>query len=268
MSIKTFGYNNDRGLRWRTVADVLARIVADYPAEQAEGQRRDIPRIAFNIGLVASRVQGNARVADIGGGLGLFSPGCAALGMSSVLVDDFRDLGNIPIAEHVIRRVHQKWGVEVISRDVVAEGVDFPNETLDAVTTFESMEHWHHSPKRLFQRLLAALKPGGLFVVSAPNCVNLRKRITVPLGIGKWSTMQDWYETEVFRGHVREPDVRDLQYIASDLRLQRTKILGRNWQGYDSRFGSLRALMPLVDRLARPFPAICADLYLVGHKGE
>ena len=43
-------------------------------------------------------------------------------------------------------------------------------------------------------------------MVGVPNCVNLRKRLTVPLGRGKWSPMADWYEQPSFRGHVREPD--------------------------------------------------------------
>jgi hypothetical protein len=47
------------------------------------------------------------------------------------------------------------------------------------------MEHWHHSPKRLFRQVSdKLLKPGGRFVLAVPNCVNLRKRLSVPLGVG------------------------------------------------------------------------------------
>jgi hypothetical protein len=67
--------------------------------------------------------------------------------------------------------------------------------------------------------LLVALKPGGLFFLRAPNCVILRKRITVPLGVGKWSSMDEWYEREMFGGHIRGPDVGHLRYIARDLGL-------------------------------------------------
>jgi hypothetical protein len=90
-----------------------------------------------------------------------------------------------------------------------------------------------------------ALKPGGLFFLGVPNCVNLRKRITVPLGAGKWSAIEEWYEREMFRGHVREPDVGDLRYIARDLGLRDVRIFGRNWLGYASRHGWVRALTPL-----------------------
>ena len=128
------------------------------------------------------------------------------------------------------------------------------------------MEHWHHSPKALFGHLMRALRPGGLFFLGVPNCVNLRKRITVPLGRGKWSTMADWYEPPRFRGHVREPDIDDLRYIARDLGLREVRIIGRNWLGYQSRRRWARALVSIVDRPLQQRPSLCSDIYLLGRK--
>src|SRR5271170_7216765 len=81
--------------------------------------------------------------------------------------------------------------------------------TFDVVTCFDSLEHWHHSPKRVLHDMWDSLKPGGLFIVSVPNNVNLRKRITVPFGYGRWSKIETWYDVPVFRGHVREPNTED-----------------------------------------------------------
>ncbi|MGE0095995.1 MAG: class I SAM-dependent methyltransferase [Alphaproteobacteria bacterium] len=243
----------------------LRGIADEYPPGLRAGQRDDIRRIAFNIGLsVGDRPKGSS-IADIGGGLGLFSVGCAAFGMRSVLVDDFRDPGNIEIAQQVLT-VHRRHGVEVLERDVIADGLDLAPGSFDVITTFDSIEHWHHSPKRLLHGLVRALKPGGRLVIGAPNCVNLRKRLSVPLGIGKWSAMQDWYEEKTFRGHVREPDVADLRYMANDLGLQNVSVIGRNWLGYVNSFSAVRSAMPVLDRLLQPFPALCSDLYMVGHK--
>src|SRR5262249_24776676 len=108
------------------------------------------------------------------------------------------------------------------------------------------------------------LKPGGRFVLGCPNCVNLRKRITVPFGIGKWSEMSEWYEKPVFCSRVSEPDVDDLLYIAKDMSLKDPKIVGRNWLAYRSRFGVLRPIAPFVDWPLRLFPRLCADIYLTG----
>jgi len=71
-----------------------------------------------------------------------------------------------------------------------------------------------NSPKPVFAAVMRTLRPGGLFVLAGPNCANLRKRITLLLGRGKWGAMQDWYDAPRFRGHVREPDVEVLRYIA------------------------------------------------------
>lgn len=244
---------------------LLRGIAAEYPPGLQAVQREDVRRIAYNIALsVGDRPKGSA-IADIGGGLGLFSLGCAAWGMRSVLVDDFRDPGNLKIAADVLA-LHRRYGVEVRERDVIADGADLAPASFDVITSFDSIEHWHHSPKALLHALVKALKPGGRLVIGAPNGVNLRKRISVPLGIGKWSTMQDWYEEEHFRGHVREPDVQDLRYMADDLGLAEVSVIGRNWLGYASRFGPVRRLTPLVDRALWPFPSLCSDLYLVGYK--
>ena len=225
----------------------------------------DVPRIAYNISLVLQRTGGNVRICDLGGGIGLFSVGCAAVGMSSILVDDFRDEVNAKF-EDVPRTVHKKYNVEIISADVIETPPSFANESLDVVTSFDSFEHWHHSPKHLFQEVMKWLKPNGLFIIGMPNCVNLRKRITIPLGYGKWSQMEDWYEPDRFRGHVREPDVADLRYIGKNLGLKCIEIIGRNWLGYNSRFYWVRVMTQFIDIPLRLFPSLCSDLYLIGRK--
>lgn len=242
----------------------MSELARKYPAPLVDAQLRDVRRIGFHLALLSARVP-SGRVADIGGGVGLFSVGARSLGYDSTLVDDFRDAVNLTHGEDALV-VHRELGVDVVSRDVVADGVDFAPASLDAVTSFDSLEHWHHSPRKLLHQLMLALKPGGWLILGAPNCVNMRKRLTVPLGRGKWSSMAEWYDEPVFRGHVREPDVRDLRYIARDLKLSETKIMGRNWQGRVSPSGVVRGLTAIFDLPLRLNPAWCADLYLLGRK--
>lgn len=247
------------------IVSELQSIARKYPPNMVKDQLQDIRRIAYHIGLVVSRKGTDCRICDLGGGLGLFSVGCAAIGMKSILLDDFSDPINEQIGESVLE-LHKSYGVQVISRDAVRDGIDFPAESLDVITSFDSMEHWHNSPKRLFASVVKTLVPGGLFVLGTPNSVNLRKRISVPLGISAWSQMKDWYEPDVFRGHVREPSVGDLRYIANDMKLTDISVAGRNWLGYDSRFKVVRVLTPPLDRLLQTFPALCSDIYIVGAK--
>jgi 2-polyprenyl-3-methyl-5-hydroxy-6-metoxy-1,4-benzoquinol methylase len=249
-------------MSWKDHVEALA---AEYPGEEADKQRRDVPRILFNLSLALDGLPQGSRIVDIGGGLGLFSVGAAALGMRVTLVDDFQDPGNIAIADSILN-IHRRVGVEIDCRDVVHETLGFEPASFDVITTFDSIEHWHGSPKGILHQIIEALKPGGRLVIGVPNCVNLRKRLTVPLGRGKWSPMAEWYEQSTFRGHVREPDVGDLLYIARDLRLTNARILGRNWLGYASPTRPIRIATTLSDRLLQHFPTLCADIYLVGYK--
>jgi hypothetical protein len=103
-------------------------------------------------------------------------------------------------------------------------------------------------------------------VIGAPNCVNLRKRIAVPLGYGSWSTIKDWYEPDVFRGHVREPSVSDLIYIAYDIGLKRTAVLGKNWSGHYSGNRLIRIGTLVFDKILEKYPSLCSDIYIIGYK--
>ena len=247
-----------------SVTGALESLARRYPAPLIEAQLKDIPRIAFHIELVKELVPlENPVVADIGGGIVLFSVGCAAAGMTVTLVDDFGDPVNRSDQGTGALSLHRELGVIVDSRDVM-NGFHLPSNHFDVITSFDSMEHWHQSPKTLFHGLIDSLRPGGWFVLSGPNCVNLRKRITVPLGFGKWSSMSSWYEEGVFRAHVREPDVDDLRYIAADIGLKDVKIFGRNWLGFDRP--GMRQLMPAIDAVLRLRPSLCSNIYVIGRK--
>ena len=250
---------------------VLTKVAGEYPGDMAGEQISDVPRIAYHIGLalasLGSKTHTQCTICDLGGGIGLFSVGCAALGFKRVvLMDDFNDVVNRRVGASVLD-LHRRYGVEVVSRDVIAEGLgDVLGGDTDVITTFDSMEHWHNSPKRMFREVVASLRSGGTFVLGVPNSVNMRKRITVPFGIGKWTRMQEWYDEEVFRGHVREPDVDDLRYIARDMGLVDISIFGRNWMGYNSPSRVIRFATRLMDYPLRLKASFCSDIYLVGRK--
>lgn len=263
-----------------TVSKERLRAIAEgYPRDLVDAQIDDLPRVAFHVDLVVARAGSDVTICDVGSGVGLFPAACADAGMQITMMDDFappfadeasaRAVPDAPDAVNFDRvddalRYHRSLGVEVAARDPLTDGFGFGPASLDVVTTFDSMEHWHRSPKRLFHEILEALRPGGLFILSVPNCVNLRKRVTVPFGYGKWSQMSHWYEPEYFRGHVREPDVDDLHYIARDLGLEQVEILGRNWASLLSPSPWVRRLAAVAGPLIVGRPSLCSDLYLIG----
>lgn len=248
----------------------LEKALKSYPKELQTKISRDIPRIYFNIqsGLQTQKNKSveDLSICDLGGGIGLFSVGCASHGFGRVvLVDDFEDEINHKLGESILS-VHKGLGIEIYSRDVVKKGISDIEGKFDIITSFDSMEHWHDSPKKLFSGVYEKLNKGGVFVLGVPNCVNMRKRITVPFGYGKWSSMKAWYEDEIFRGHVREPDVDDLEYIAKDMGLKNVRVVGRNWQGYYSPNKLTRIGAMLFDYPLRVNPGLCSDIYLIGTK--
>ena len=165
--------------------DDLAR---SYPPELVPHQLADVPRIAHHVEAVIARCGPAARVCDVGGGIGMFTPACADAGMEVTLVDDFADPVNDRVGDAVLD-LHRARGVEVVRRDVIEEGLELDPGSLDCVTSFDSIEHWHHSPKRLLHGLVAALRPGGWLILGAPNRVNARKRVTTPFGRNEWSPL-------------------------------------------------------------------------------
>jgi SAM-dependent methyltransferase len=242
--------------------DTLAR---EFPPDLVTEQLADARRTAFHLSLVTERASEGATVVDVGGGVGLFSVALATAGFRSVLVDDFQDQVNERFSAPLA--VHDAHGVTVIATDIVGNpGLDIEDASVSVVTIFDSIEHWHGSPKGPLEEALRILEPGGHLIVGVPNCVNLRKRITVPLGRGKWSSFDDWYEHPSFRGHVRECDTDDLRRISQDLGLVNVDVFGMNWQGYASSRRWVQRIVRLVDRPLRRFPSFCADLYLAGQK--
>jgi len=170
----------------RKLIKALRDVAHQYPADMVPGEVNGIARISFHIGIVLSttrpKLHSELEVCDLGGGIGLFSAGCAAYGLKrTVLVDDFNDSTVHQFAASILD-LHRRLGVTVVRSDVITNGMEGIEGEFDAITTFDSMEHWHHSPKRLFHEVVKKLKVGGVFVLGVPNCVNMRKRITVPFG--------------------------------------------------------------------------------------
>jgi 2-polyprenyl-3-methyl-5-hydroxy-6-metoxy-1,4-benzoquinol methylase len=259
-----------------SIAERLVNVANRYPNTPCEitpgspltGLRRrmleDVDRVAFEVTLVSSLISSGGHVADIGGGITLFAPALSASGFKALLVDDFRDRWHHDQAEAL--ELHRAIGVDVLSVDLLSSDFSMPPDTLDVIAAFDVIEHLHHSPKPMLKKLVTALRPGGWLIIGVPNCVNLRKRLTVPFGIGKWSPLQQWYDEPLFRGHVREPDVDDLRYIANDLNLSNVVVKGRNFLGARSRFTWVRLLLPLVDNLLQLRPSLCSNLYMIGQK--
>jgi SAM-dependent methyltransferase len=248
-------------------SQIYDEIISEFPAALRQMSVEGKTRVLWQIEIVVKNVPVGGRVVDLGAGAIPFMAVLQRLGYKTTIIDDFGDdtLRDVGIVLDQFRRM----GVEVRNEDILAPGFTIgAPDSIDMVTTHDSMEHWHNSPKRLFRHIWQSLKPCGTLWVGVPNAVNLRKRLTVPFGRGSWSHMRDWYEQETFRGHVREPVVADLHYIARDLKAARHEVLGRNWLGYINPSPFVRSITPFIDVPLRLRPSLCSDIYVLAHKGE
>ena len=82
---------NRRTMDATDLRSLLHRLAEEYPEGLRGAQHQDVERIAFHIELVVRRKGTDCALVDVGGGIGLFTVGCAALGLRSTLVDDFAD---------------------------------------------------------------------------------------------------------------------------------------------------------------------------------
>jgi len=249
-----------------TVENALTDIEGRYPPELSKLLEDNRKRIIWQVQEVVRLVKPGGRVLDLGSGVVPFMPVLASLGYEVIMADDYGDAYYGDKKLSGMLDFFQSIGVRIVRRDIFEKDFADEFERLDMVTTHDSMEHWHNSPKRLFHDLWKRLNDDGLLWIGVPNNANLRKRLTLLLGRAKWSQMADWYEQPVFRGHVREPDVDDLRYIARDLGAGRAEIAGRNWIGYRHPSALVRKLTPALDGLLQLRPSLCSDIYLYAWK--
>jgi SAM-dependent methyltransferase len=219
------------------------------------------------------------KLVDLGAGLSVFGPVCKAYGMDVTLIDDFGGGGGVDLdrpetSMPLLDVFERRFGLSIVRSNFLEEPLPLPTSSVDAITCFHSLEHWHHSPKRLFKEIVRILKPGGLLVIATPNAVNLRKRTFVLLGKSNLPTLKDWYDEgdPVFRGHVREPIIADLKGLIERNGMKVEGVYGRNFIGQRSKVlaGVPAPILGFVARASqavlRFFPSLCSDIHVVGRK--
>ncbi len=233
--------------------------MGDTPGIGRDTARSYAPRVEWELRQITARKGTAISLWDLGGGLGLLAHAAAQLSIKAANVDDY--VVDLAAPDAAIDRL-ERAGVRVIRHDFSELLTIDPG--VDVVTTMHTIEHMHSSPKEQYHRVVDALAPGGLFVIACPNAVNLRKRVTTLMGKSSWSTMGQWYESPVFRSHVREPVLDDLRYIAQDLGLS-AEFYGKNFIG-QSRGGWRGRVAGVVGPMLERRPTLCSDLYLIGTK--
>jgi SAM-dependent methyltransferase len=254
----------------------LKPVFAGHPQEPSLDDRNQ-----FYLELLARHgvLQPGRHLVDLGAGLSIFGPMARKLGLEVTLIDDFGGGGGVLYGQRpedikVLDLFRDQLGIKIIKENFVETPIPLPDASVDVITCFHSLEHWHHSPRRLFREIARIMRPGGILILATPNAVNLRKRVYVLMGRSNFPLLRDWYEAgdPVYRGHVREPVIRDLQQLMDWNHFDVVGTYGRNFIGRESKV--LASLpRPLVngtaivsEKLLRFFPSLCSDIHVVGRK--
>ncbi len=209
-----------------------------------------------------------------------FGPIASELGLSVTLVDDWGGGGGVDIADRdpslrPLSVFQQTFDIRIVEQDLLAQSLPCSDQSVDAVTCFHSLEHWHHSPKRLFHEIRRVLRAGGYLFIATPNAVNLRKRVSVLFGRTNHCSLAEWYDSDLgFRGHVREPVVDDLKNLVIWNKFRLIAVQGHNFIGADTTAlpllsrASMKRIVELSDGILRFFPTLCSDIHVVAQKAE
>ncbi len=115
-----------------TLRGMVDRFWASYPDYVQDTLVR---KTSFQFRLLRARVEPGSTVCDVGGGWGAFAWCASAMGMRSILMDDFGDPG--AQRSDLRSQLPSSAGVRVIQCDVLTKGVDFSGGSIDAFTCFD-----------------------------------------------------------------------------------------------------------------------------------
>jgi len=169
----------------------------------------------------------NGSILDIGSGPCEAAGVLALLGYEVSACDDLSDYWHL-YGDN--RRKIMEYATEIGVNFLLMENNDLPFEqnSFDMVMCNAVLEHLHESPRDLVNKMMGIVKPNGLFFITVPNAVNIRKRLDVLRGRTNLPPYKAyyWHPGESWRGHIREYVRDDLVQLAEYLDLEVLELRG------------------------------------------
>ncbi len=229
---------------------------------------KNLKRLIFELSIFSSGLDTNSCFIDVGGGDGLLSGLIKFVypNLTCYVIDDYKDNW---YKSELINYLKGKGIIFVkmdASRDISFLNQITQEKNIAIISCLHSIEHWQVSPNKFLEKAYLNLTKNGKLVLAFPNNANLKKRLLAIQGQTSWTNFDYWYNCGEFRGHVREPNIKDLKLISSNLGCKSKSIYGRNFMGSFSSKKFVRFVSIFFDYLLRMFPSLCSDLYIVMNK--
>ena len=228
----------------RQVANFFGKPAADSIIFENEGKH------CFEIGLLLGRIFKDMRILDVGGGMGV-NLICLQKMMGSALelflVDRFEEYTEDNPMGTCTKGIElmQKANISVTHQDFLKDpSLRYDCGYFDVVSCFDVVEHIPKNPLQLFAEVKRILKPGGVFILGAPNSIALNRRIKLLVGIHPYMPFDEWCSDNYY-SHYREYSHKEYKYLLEIagfkcdeiLRLQEPSATRARYRYHKRRYG-------------------------------
>ena len=276
--------DSPRKLAWQllqTLEPEFSEDCADYG--------REFYRYRFVLSHLLPLLPKSGTVLDLGAGPGVVSLSLQLAGARVTVADKWEHYcgADVYAADaarprsgtrlHMSRRF-EKHGLDMLDVDLLHDPLPFQDNTFDMVMLLAVIEHLPKSPKRILEEVRRVLKPGGVLALEVPNIAALRNRIGLLFGHSVHLSLKDWYYSDPYGGHIREPTCAEVeQYIKYlnmeliTLRTSNTSFLNtKHNDGYYERGFRLNSVFQLTKAayllLCAPFPGFRFQILALARK--
>ena len=200
----------------RDVRAAFNEVCSSFPFEDylSEATFHEVYAAIEGLKTLCSRFEG-MRILDLGSGAMEKPAVFRKLGFDCYAIDDLQDpwhqRGN---HRAEIKQFAAMNGINFHLGSFETAESSFPNASFDVVSSFNTIEHLHGSPRALLNAMGHLARPNGLILLVMPNAVNLRKRLDVLRGRTNYVNISQYFhQIGEWRGHVREFTLNEMRYI-------------------------------------------------------
>lgn len=210
------------------------------------GEGRDICQIRERI--LFSEDSSIGKVLDVGCGFGDFLRFVEEKGVEATGVD---------VSSYAVTQARKKIRGKVIKLDVASKALPFLNESFDAVTIFDVVEHISSS-EFLFKEVFRVLSSGGLLFITTPNNQGWLRELTTRI------FPDDPTHVNVQNGSYWRRRLEEARF--DDIKIKNCLLHGLPPLPAMRRVFRRLHLPTYLGPIFSPEPALCGTLYIVASK--